>query len=245
MNKWGLKPFCNDGILSDLGGFNSPNQLTVKIRSVLYNSGYYYAGYEVSALLVSTYQLGVDKNYIISKERMEKLVNLLDKHCLTKEEKELITENSKIWLSACAIPTDERDLLLCVSLSILDRCIKNASTGSDLAVSDKKILIKNMKEVYALGRNILATKNNKPAYIKFEKVSKLANFCKFKSDDIIPIVCCINKKYKGNKVVSFILQDKANSIMEVTPDMLKEALKNKKIECINLRLTADNKIISI
>lgn len=57
------------------------------------------------------------------------------------------------------------------------------------------------------------------------------------------IITCLGKKKNNNGVITqYKIADK-NNVMLVTPKQLKEAIKSKKVECINLKLTADNRLI--
>lgn len=56
-------------------------------------------------------------------------------------------------------------------------------------------------------------------------------------------VKCITKKYKKDKIISYQIEDASGKIMIVTPQQLKEDIRNKKVECVNLTLTSDNRLI--
>lgn len=59
------------------------------------------------------------------------------------------------------------------------------------------------------------------------------------------VVKCINKRKFKNKIISYELQDKNFNTFLMTPDELKSAIKNNQIYCINLKLTSDNRLITI
>lgn len=55
---------------------------------------------------------------------------------------------------------------------------------------------------------------------------------------------CIDKSIV-NKIKTYKLIDTQGNIIEITSSNLKEAIKNKQIDVINLKLTTDNRLISI
>ena len=56
-------------------------------------------------------------------------------------------------------------------------------------------------------------------------------------------VRCLGKKYNKNVITHYTLQDNAGNIKVVTAEQLKSAMINKQVECNNLILTSDNRII--
>jgi len=54
---------------------------------------------------------------------------------------------------------------------------------------------------------------------------------------------CIQKFKKNNKIYGYRLQDPQGNTKDVTPDQLKQAIKNQQIAIINLTLTSDNRLI--
>ena len=57
---------------------------------------------------------------------------------------------------------------------------------------------------------------------------------------------CLDKlRNKNGQIVSYRLQDKNNEILEIIPDKLKQAIKENKIQVINLKLTSDNRLVNI
>ena len=59
------------------------------------------------------------------------------------------------------------------------------------------------------------------------------------------IVKCLDKRYKGVKIIAYLLQDQQGKTIWTTPDDLKKAIENGQINCVNLKLTSDNRLISI
>ena len=56
---------------------------------------------------------------------------------------------------------------------------------------------------------------------------------------------CIEKIKQGNKITAYKIIDGNSSIMQVNADNLKQSIKEKEIEVINLKLTSDNRLVSI
>ena len=55
---------------------------------------------------------------------------------------------------------------------------------------------------------------------------------------------CIQKfRNKQNQIIGYRLQDLNGQIQDVTPDNLKNAIKNKQIHIVNLTLTSDNRLV--
>ena len=56
---------------------------------------------------------------------------------------------------------------------------------------------------------------------------------------------CIQKfRDKHNKIYKYRLQDQQGNTKDVTPDQLKQAIKNNQITITNLTLTSDNRLIN-
>lgn len=56
---------------------------------------------------------------------------------------------------------------------------------------------------------------------------------------------CIQKfRDKSNKIYSYRIQDTNGKIQDITPDNLKKAISNKKINVVNLTLTTDNRLVT-
>ena len=92
-------------------------------------------------------------------------------------------------------------------------------------------------------------KNKIITLIKNGKVNKptdkelLDTFGKYFNNNVL-LVCCVDKLYKGNKIVAYLIEDQHGRRNEVTPEQLKDAIRNKIVECTNLTLTSDNRLIS-
>lgn len=56
---------------------------------------------------------------------------------------------------------------------------------------------------------------------------------------------CVEKIKQGNKIIAYKIIDGNSSIMQVNADNLKQSIKEKEIEVINLKLTSDNRLVSI
>jgi hypothetical protein len=58
-------------------------------------------------------------------------------------------------------------------------------------------------------------------------------------------VICINKNrnYKTNKIISYVIKDKNGNEKTVASDKLKTAIKTGVVDCINLTLTSDGRLI--
>ena len=55
---------------------------------------------------------------------------------------------------------------------------------------------------------------------------------------------CIQKfRDKRNVIVGYRIQDDSGNVKDVTPQQLKQAISNRKIEIRNLKLTSDGKLI--
>lgn len=313
MGAWGYKPFENDAVLDDLGGFSFADELIQYINECIYKDRWYYPGYECTALLVSTYYLGAKKGFIIDENKIVSVQKLLDKDILTEEEKDLLHESSKAWLSACSIPLIERKQLLIKCTNKLKSELDNPSTGDEYFEKDKFILY--MEYVYTTAQEILNSVDNKPCYINSNRLEnlikaynipalltniediagsvyiqtydtnkkyhvikyrhaygkkysvtedmliKLIKECKIEKPDRymcmehlrqyfekttknILKVKCIEKKYEGRKIMTYVIQDEHGRVNVVTSEALKEAIRNNAVECLNLTLTSDNRLIS-
>lgn len=245
MGAWGYKPFQNDWILNDIGGFQVGEDLVKDIKRCLNKETVYYQGYEFTALLVSTYLQGAKKQFIIDEDTIIKIMKTLDKDILTKEERDLFHESSKTWTSACSIQLSERKELLKKCANKLKEELDNPATGNEYFEKDKFIL--SMKHVYTTAMEIINNPNDKPAFISKERFKRLLNaYDNIVDTDFnnILLVCCIDKLYKGNKIVAYLIEDQHGRRNEVTPEQLKDAIRNKTIECTNLTLTSDNRLIN-
>ena len=168
-------------------------------------------------------------------------MNTLDKDVLTKEEKDLFYENSKLWTSACSIPLTERKELLKKCANKLKNELDDPRTGNEYFEKDEFILC--MKHVYTTAQEVLNSVNNRPAYISKERFERLLKAYD-KDDCSLLLICCIDKIYKGNKIIAYVIEDQYHRRNEVTPEQLKDAIRNRTVECINLTLTSDNRLIS-
>ena len=130
MRECGYKPFQNDSVLDDLGGFHFGNKLIRTLEHNLERGSYYYTGYEYTALLVSTYMHGAKQHFMVTDDKIVSIMKTLDKDILTKEEKELFHELSKLWISACSIPLAERKQLLIKCANKLKDELDNPKTGN-------------------------------------------------------------------------------------------------------------------
>lgn len=57
-------------------------------------------------------------------------------------------------------------------------------------------------------------------------------------------VRCIEKKYDRRKIIAYVIQDEHDRVNVVTSEALKEAIRNNTVECLNLTLTSDNRLIN-
>ena len=56
---------------------------------------------------------------------------------------------------------------------------------------------------------------------------------------------CIEKvRDKNNRIIGYILLDQSGNKLKIKSDALKNAIKNNKIEVLNLTLTSDNRLIA-
>lgn len=58
-------------------------------------------------------------------------------------------------------------------------------------------------------------------------------------------VKCVKKCYTGCNITAYIIQDISGATKKVTSEALKSAIKNNKVNCVNLKLTSDNRLVSI
>lgn len=177
MGAWGEKPFQNDYVLNDLGYIGDTKVLIKAIKEALKSKGvYYYAGYEITALLCATF--GTPK-YVTYEEKARALAEMIKTHKLG--EADLMTESSVTWMTACAIPLETRGKLLLASFNKLKKELNDPSTGEEYV--DREKLINNMKAVYNDAANII---NNKFANATLFKQADIKNLLDQKEDkDII------------------------------------------------------------
>lgn len=58
------------------------------------------------------------------------------------------------------------------------------------------------------------------------------------------VKCIAKKKDKNGVITQYKVQDINGKVIEVTPQQLKDAIKNKKVECVNLTLTSNNRLVN-
>ena len=71
----------------------------------------------------------------------------------------------------------------------------------------------------------------------------LKTYVQFRKGVSMLVRCIAKKKDKNGVINQYIVQYISGKIMAVTPQQLKEAIKSKNIECINLTLTSDDRLI--
>lgn len=79
--------------------------------------------------------------------------------------------------------------------------------------------------------------------VKHNFVAALSKFIPVYGYHGSKIIKCMDKQYKGNKIVAYIISYLDGSVERVDSDTLKNALASGQVECINLKLTSDNRII--
>lgn len=60
---------------------------------------------------------------------------------------------------------------------------------------------------------------------------------------MLQAVCLKKFRNKNNQIIGYRIQDKNGNTVDVKPEQLKQAIKNKQISVLNLTLTSDNKLI--
>ena len=60
---------------------------------------------------------------------------------------------------------------------------------------------------------------------------------------MIQAICLKKFRNKNNQIIGYRIQDKNGNTLDVKSEYLKQAIKNKQINVINLTLTSDNKLI--
>ena len=313
MGAWGYYPFQNDWVLDDLGYFCYCGEIESNLLNGLNKDNIYYAGYEYTALLVSTYKEAIKKRFVIDEDTALKIMKTLDRDVLTNEQKELFTESSKMWISACSIPLAERKQLLIKCANKLKEEIDNPKTGNEYFEKDRFIL--SMKHVYTTAMEILNSVDNKPLFIETKRLSKLmgayskpsltlsnnineadkmyiftydynklrhviknrntGNKYTVTEEELIKLIkngkieepdsymcmenlrqyfekpkknmltiSCIGKVYNHNRIIAYDIQDEHGKVTTVASKELKEAIRSGKVNCINLTLTSNNRLIS-
>ena len=75
---------------------------------------------------------------------------------------------------------------------------------------------------------------------KWFEVQLRAGKCKVNS---LQVLCIDKLRDKNNNIVSYLLKDNAGNTCEVTPEKLKHAIMYYQVDCVNLTLTSDNRLI--
>ena len=172
MGVWGTKPFCNDSILDDIGGFTHP----LRIKSVLeraLDSVYYYGYYEIGALLASTYEMGLAKQYVVTTEKAKNILSTIGRDTISDDEYHLFHESSESWVSACTLDLVDRQRLITRCMDSLTKTINNTKTGKESI--NRNELITNMKDVFNILKEIVDSNYARPILITENLYDKLNN----------------------------------------------------------------------
>lgn len=234
MGAFGTKPFQNDDVLNDIGGYSSDTELYETMNKVLEKgSRYYYPGYEFSALLLDT--LTVPK-YILNEQEAKQVLDAVIKCNKSKEIQNIITESVETWLSACTLNMGSRLLLLKKAIIVLKNNISSET--------DDMELVNNMKAVYEDGKRLLASNVNGSTLIQVKTLNKFinANETKKNTSNLLQIRV-IGKHYKGRKIVGYRIQDGYGRENDVSPAYLKNAIREGTVHCINATLASDDRLM--
>lgn len=234
MGAFGTKPFHNDDVLNDIGGYSNESELYETMNKILETgSRYYYPGYEFSALLLDT--LTVPK-YILNEQEAKQVLDEVIKCNKSKEIQNIITESVETWLSACTLNMSSRVLLLKKAIKVLESNI-NSET-------DDMELVNNMRAVFADAKRLLASNVNGSTLIQTKTLDKFikANETKSNTTNLLQIRV-IGKHYSGRKIVGYRIEDGYGRKNDVSPAYLKNAIREGTVHCINATLTSDDRLM--
>ena len=100
----------------------------------------------------------------------------------------------------------------------------------------------NIKVLNILGDNIQITDGTSQTTVSRKLLDEKINEGLINVDNIK--IRCINKKRdKNNNIIAYRIQDLSGKQMDVTPEQLKIAIFNYQVDCTNLRLTSNNRLI--
>lgn len=239
MGIWGYKPFQNDYVLNDFGGYRDSRKLINTINSRLYYKNYYFVAYELGALLCDTFKI-TDYTKALNKSiHIQNVLQGKDKPIGKIKE---LGEIEATMLCACTLSTNLRKSFLYTCRDKIKRYIDKDKEKSEF--------IDNIKEVYS---NIVSILNN---FEKYEDNAIVlpsnwmniyntnASTSKSTQDNSNAIRCeCTSKIYSGKKVLFYSLQDTKNCIVNIEADRLKNLIRENKVYCTNLTLTSNNRLV--
>lgn len=238
MGTWGFRPFQNDDVLDTFGYVRSAKELLKAIEKCFKHGAFFYTGYEVGAMLCDTFGI---TEYTYIKDVAREIPKILKGESASQDLRKKWGEATSAVAYACVFSTDMRRSLLLMCKDGLGKFIKACeSDGEDPE------MIGNMKEVY---NNIVKVLNNFEYYKKnaiclTDRDIDKAHILVRRTEPKIKIECVEKIRGGQNKIIGYIIRDEQGNWKEFTPNDLKDLMGESHIECVNLKLTSDNRLIN-
>lgn len=256
MGFWGFKPFQNDYSLDDFGGFHSTEDMRkMLMHGIKEESNKYFSAHEVVGLLLETF--GVTDNLFNGLDYLIVMDSIRRGLPIKAMQSVLSGESGPMVLSASTLSIYERKKLLIDATKKMRVWITKNIKGAN--ISEETGLWVNVldneeyeayRETYNLAVTFIKDGNKKASIDKSitiaeHIVAKLKLFTEANNvnDNIAPIVQCIKRIHNGNKIESYVLKNEAGFVVEVSPKDLKHYIGTKLINCINLQLTSDGRLL--
>lgn len=259
MGYWNFGPFDNDYVLNELGEPMCNNDLIGTINRCSDDLDVIYGvlGGTILSLRPSTNMPYYVKTYKCYKDTYKLMESINNNKTVTKKELDDLTESCDLVMSFCALPQ------LNTRLKLLDYACKKIRSKVKNKEDFNKDYVSEMLTWVKLGEGIL-NKNVKIDPLVFDEniVLNIREFnitgdmswlgtnhggtnkqqTKPESIGNIQKIKIINKLIIKNKVVGYRISD-GTQTLDVKSDVLKQAIRNKKLEAVNATLTSDNRLI--
>lgn len=99
-----------------------------------------------------------------------------------------------------------------------------------------------VKVLQVNGNNVLITDGSKQMSVTRQQLdSKIKDGAI--TVDTMKVKCLDKQRDKNNNITAYLLCDESGKQMAVTPEQLKNAIYNYQVDCVNLTLTSDNRLV--
>jgi len=99
-----------------------------------------------------------------------------------------------------------------------------------------------IKVIAVQGNQIQITDNTKTMIVSREQLDKQLKAGVIEIETL-KVKCLDKQRDKNNIIINYMLQDKNGKTIVVSPQQLKQAIYNYQVDCVNLTLTSDNRLI--
>ena len=93
------------------------------------------------------------------------------------------------------------------------------------------------------GNQIKITDGQKEMVVTRQQLDEKIKENKVEICQIVKVKCIDKQRDKNNVITAYLLSDLCNKQMAVTPEQLKNAIFNYQVDCVNLTLTSDNRLV--